>query len=128
MKPSHRMIEDRFFASLTVVLPPRQTSEPSPELAVTVLAPVIGERLVIAEAIEFSPDPSDWVYLHILYCEGDEAEEYRSMLKRRDMETRKKRRNLHDLKRLSWSDEDARMRIVNDPEHSKFIQETEERP
>ena len=88
----------------------------------------IGERLVIAEVIEFSPDPSDWVYLRILYCEGDEAEEYRRMLQSRDMETRKKRRNLHGLKRLAWSDEEARLRVVNDPEYSKFLLETEDGP
>ena len=88
----------------------------------------IGERLVIAEVIEFSPDPSDWVYVRILYCEGDEAEEYRRTLECRDMETRKKRRNLHGLKRLAWSDEDARALVLDDPEYSRFAPEGEDRP
>lgn len=80
---------------------------------------------MIAEVIEFSPDPSDWVYLRILYCEGDEAEEYRRMLQSRDMETRKKRRNLHGLKRLAWSDEDVRFQLLNDPSYSKFVEDFE---
>lgn len=38
---------------------------------------VVGERLVIAEVLEYSPHPNDWVYLRILHCEGHKADDYR---------------------------------------------------
>ena len=43
-------------------------------------------------------------------------------------ETRMKRYNLRDLKRLAWTAEDVRARLVNDPQYSKFLAETEDHP
>jgi len=88
----------------------------------------VGERLVIAEVIEFSPETGGWVYLRVLRIEGYEADDYRIKLERFEMETRKKRHNLRGLKRLAWTDEDVRARLVNDPRYSKFLPETEDHP
>ena len=87
----------------------------------------VGERLVIAEVIEYAPEIDDWIYLRVLRIEGYEADEYRIKLERYEMETRKKRRNLRGLKRLAWTDEDVRARLVSDPGHSRFMPETEDR-
>ena len=81
----------------------------------------VGERLVIAEVIEYAPEIDDWIYLRVLRIEGYEADDYRIKLERFEMETRKRRRNLRGLKRLAWTDEDVRARLVNDPQYSRFV-------
>ena len=82
----------------------------------------------VAFASEVSAYTGDWVYLRVLRIEGYDADEYRIKLERYEMETRKKRRNLRGLKRLAWTDEDVRARLVSDPDHSRFLPETEDHP